>query len=313
MTDRTGRYATLTASAGTVFILLLVLYLFAGVETAKNPAGGGEMTGITVTGIIPARGSSSGSPDVLSEKKISDALASSATDSASAESLTNSAGKPESTNANRTDIRKSKESPVPVITDKKTENPVSAEDKAARSQKTHSAVTANTDTSAKSEKTPNHKRKNSHQAQTGKNTASAPATVSNSSSPEKAAVARENGSGTESSAQGTEHDGHYSPGSSAGSDNYQKAYGALLARTRELHSYPYQARKRGIEGRGILRVTINSNGMVTETAIMKDTGSHVLDRAMDELGEKLTGFDTGIRGLSLQVDIPLVYKLTGNR
>lgn len=311
MTDRTGQYATLTASAGTVFILLLVLYLFVGEETPKGASGGGEMTGITVTGIIAAPGTASGSPDVLPEKKISEAPESETTDSASAESLQNSDREAENTAVNRTDTDKSSESDVPVITDKGTKSAVSVKNNAERLPKPHSTVTGKTDITTKSEKTSNHQREKPRRTQTGENTATA--TVNNSSLSNGAAAARTDGSGTKTASSGVEHDGQDSHSGAADSENYQKAYGALLARARELHSYPYQARRRGIEGRGILRVTINSQGQVTKTVIIKGTGSKVLDRAMEELGEKLTGFDTGIRGLNLQVNIPLVYKLTGNR
>ncbi len=74
-------------------------------------------------------------------------------------------------------------------------------------------------------------------------------------------------------------------------------------------SYPRQARRIGAEGLSILLVSVDAQGRVTVSSLHKSSGQASLDSATRELGEKLAGLDTGVRGAAFSVRVPVEYKL----
>lgn len=74
-------------------------------------------------------------------------------------------------------------------------------------------------------------------------------------------------------------------------------------------NYPKQARRIGAEGLAILQVSVDAQGRVTVSSLHKSSGQASLDSATRELGEKLAGLDTGVRGAAFSVRVPVEYKL----
>ncbi|CAK7054711.1 MAG: hypothetical protein DESF_02314 [Desulfovibrio sp.] len=74
-------------------------------------------------------------------------------------------------------------------------------------------------------------------------------------------------------------------------------------------NYPKQARRIGAEGLAMLLVSVDAQGRVTVSSLQKSSGQASLDSATRELGEKLAGLDTGVRGAAFSVCVPVEYKL----
>ena len=75
--------------------------------------------------------------------------------------------------------------------------------------------------------------------------------------------------------------------------------------------YPVPARKRGLEGRVILRVLVSSTGVVDDLEIEASSGTRLLDRAAVATVEKWR-FEPGrIAGkeVSMWVRVPITFKL----
>ena len=285
MTNRTVFQSVITAFSGTVILTVAVIALLLN-HLNHSEMNTGDPSGLIITEIISLNGGSGRSvnPDAVSGSDIHS------------------------------------EPPASETVKESTPNHTSAEkhtadvsDKAAAVKKTE------TENRTATKKT-RHQQKTRRQESVSKKTASdKSAAEHNSTSPAK--INNQTGSSTGTSGEKGKSieasDSGASSSSTSGTakntaeaNHYNKAYGILVNRARQLHTYPYQAVKRGIEGRGLLTVTINRKGLVVASKLAKSSNSPILDKAMISLGEKLIGFDTGITGMDLMVNIPLVYRLT---
>lgn len=281
MTDKTGIQALITAAAGTVLILSAVLYPFLYFQKNRADTGAGEISGLTVTGIISINGSAessevlgNGEPPQELKQELPEREEASRESAVTESNQENHEKTFEETLPKQTSVRTVKKNPK---TAKSTGNPHRISERTPKAEKK---------TAARNAENSQNKNSDSEKHEGVRNAA--------------AGVGEPDKEGSTGSAESK---------ASPDRDVYGKAYGMLVNRARQLHTYPYQARKRGIEGKGLLTVTINVKGIVTGYSLNRSTGSTILDRAMDNVGEKLKGFDTGIRGWELKVNIPLVYRL----
>jgi periplasmic protein TonB len=77
--------------------------------------------------------------------------------------------------------------------------------------------------------------------------------------------------------------------------------------------YPYQARKRGAEGRVVLRLEVGADGRVTAVSIHESSGHDVLDRAAVEALSRwrLDPAVAGGRPAAAQILVPVRFRLDG--
>ena len=87
------------------------------------------------------------------------------------------------------------------------------------------------------------------------------------------------------------------------------ALGVLMQAIERHKSYPKQARRTGAQGTVSLLVHVGRDGRVKNWEVYKASGQTVLDLATRQLGEKLAGLDTGVRGKEVQVVVPVSYSL----
>ena len=82
-----------------------------------------------------------------------------------------------------------------------------------------------------------------------------------------------------------------------------------LARYKE---YPYSARRRGLEGRAILRFTVARSGDVLDYRLDQSTGVPILDREVEKMIERarpLPPFPPGLNRETLNISIPIKFDL----
>ncbi|MDD6178234.1 MAG: TonB family protein [Ruminobacter sp.] len=84
----------------------------------------------------------------------------------------------------------------------------------------------------------------------------------------------------------------------------------LLKEANNLKSYPRRARRLGIEGRCIIKVTINTLGEITSSNLTQKCGHRFLDEAAQKLSEDLREVKLGAIEAPITVNIPIVYHLT---
>lgn len=87
------------------------------------------------------------------------------------------------------------------------------------------------------------------------------------------------------------------------------ALGVLMQAIERHKSYPKQARRTGAQGTVSLLVHVGRDGRVKNWEVYKASGQAVLDLATRQLGEKLAGLNTGVRGKEVQVVVPVSYSL----
>lgn len=83
----------------------------------------------------------------------------------------------------------------------------------------------------------------------------------------------------------------------------------LLGAIEQYKNYPKHARRTGAEGTVILLVQVGNDGRVTGSSLHRGSGYGVLDSATEQLGARLAGLDTGVRGNSFAVRVPVEYSL----
>jgi TonB family protein len=76
--------------------------------------------------------------------------------------------------------------------------------------------------------------------------------------------------------------------------------------------YPLAARRRGLEGAVVLRVTVGSSGRPIEVAVLESSGHDVLDRAaIDSVRRwQFGGAANGSLLAEFKTDIPIRFRLT---
>lgn len=84
----------------------------------------------------------------------------------------------------------------------------------------------------------------------------------------------------------------------------------LLKEANNLKSYPRRARRLGIEGRCIIKVTINTLGEIISSNLTQKCGHRFLDEAAQKLSEDLREVKLGAIKAPITVNIPIVYHLT---
>jgi protein TonB len=87
---------------------------------------------------------------------------------------------------------------------------------------------------------------------------------------------------------------------------------ALGLEARRFKRYPRLARERGWEGRVELRIQVLSNGLVVPS-VQRGSGFAVLDEQALEMLERAvraTPLPEGLRGRSLQIELPISFSLT---
>ncbi|MBN2324891.1 MAG: TonB family protein [Spirochaetes bacterium] len=82
----------------------------------------------------------------------------------------------------------------------------------------------------------------------------------------------------------------------------------LKRRIEETRTYPYVARKRGLQGVVRLALRLDEKGNLIELVVTESSGYGVLDDAATALVEKVVPYPHGL-GTTLSVDIPIRYSL----
>ena len=98
------------------------------------------------------------------------------------------------------------------------------------------------------------------------------------------------------------------PSRSLSSEGSHLKGAAMIRKEAErLRKYPPRALRNGIQGSGALMARVNVRGVVYSAMVIRNTGNRFLDQALENLAEKITGFDTGIPGEAYEVEIPVRY------
>lgn len=87
------------------------------------------------------------------------------------------------------------------------------------------------------------------------------------------------------------------------------ALGLLMQAIERYKSYPKQARRTGAQGTVSLLVSVGQDGRVKGWEVRQGSGHVLLDSATRQLGEKLNGLDTGLRGKEVGIVVPVRYAL----
>ena len=117
------------------------------------------------------------------------------------------------------------------------------------------------------------------------------------------------GAQTRGVADGKGTAGHGKNGAESGGAASPSVLHKLLGAIEQYKNYPKHARRTGAEGTAILLVQVGNDGKVTGSSLHKGSGHGVLDSATEQLGTRLAGLDTGVRGSSFSVRVPVEYSL----
>ena len=121
------------------------------------------------------------------------------------------------------------------------------------------------------------------------------------------------GTGAEAQAKGLADGkgtaGHGKNGVESGGAASPSVLHKLLGAIEQYKNYPKHARRTGAEGTAILLVQVGNDGKVTGSSLHRGSGHGVLDSATEQLGTRLAGLDTGVRGSSFSVRVPVEYSL----
>lgn len=131
--------------------------------------------------------------------------------------------------------------------------------------------------------------------------------------PQQNAAEAAPGAGAEAQARGVAGGkgtaGHGKNGAESGGAASPSVLHKLLGAIEQYKNYPKHARRTGAEGTAILLVQVGNDGKVTGSSLHKGSGHGVLDSATEQLGTRLAGLDTGVRGSSFSVRVPVEYSL----
>lgn len=104
--------------------------------------------------------------------------------------------------------------------------------------------------------------------------------------------------------------GHASGAPEVKPDNKGAVLAALLHRVEANKKYPRQARRAGVQGKTILKVTIGPDGRVKACTLVEACGKTLLDDATKDLGASLVGLEIPpAHGMSISVLVPVHYIL----
>lgn len=131
--------------------------------------------------------------------------------------------------------------------------------------------------------------------------------------PQQTAAEATPGTGAEAQAKGLADGkgtaGHGKNGAESGGAASPSVLHKLLGAIEQYKNYPKHARRTGAEGTAILLVQVGNDGKVTGSSLHRGSGHGVLDSATEQLGTRLAGLDTGVRGSSFSVRVPVEYSL----
>lgn len=131
--------------------------------------------------------------------------------------------------------------------------------------------------------------------------------------PQQNAAETPPGAGAEAQAKGLTDGkgtaGHGKNGAESGGAASPSVLHKLLGAIEQYKNYPKHARRTGAEGTAILLVQVGNDGKVTGSSLHRGSGHGVLDSATEQLGTRLAGLDTGVRGSSFSVRVPVEYSL----
>ena len=131
--------------------------------------------------------------------------------------------------------------------------------------------------------------------------------------PQQTAAEAPPGAGTEQQVKGLADGkgaaGHGKNGVESGGAASPSVLHKLLGAIEQYKNYPKHARRTGAEGTAILLVQVGNDGKVTGSSLHRGSGHGVLDSATEQLGTRLAGLDTGVRGSSFSVRVPVEYSL----
>ncbi len=86
----------------------------------------------------------------------------------------------------------------------------------------------------------------------------------------------------------------------------------ILAATRRYRRYPAQAIDKGWQGRVVIRLDIDANGMTTRYVMQSSSGFELLDATaldMVKKGRPLAPVPAALRGREFSVDVPVIFNL----
>lgn len=95
------------------------------------------------------------------------------------------------------------------------------------------------------------------------------------------------------------------PGANTGSSGIAEG---IRSRIEALKSYPFAARRRGIEGTVVISVKVNGTGDLIENRIQRSSGSPLLDESALTLIKRVFPYKPGA-GREVELDIPITYRL----
>ena len=131
--------------------------------------------------------------------------------------------------------------------------------------------------------------------------------------PQQTAAETPPGAGAEAQSRGVADGkgtaGHGKNGAESGGAASPSVLHKLLGAIEQYKNYPKHARRTGAEGTAILLVQVGNDGKVTGSSLHRGSGHGVLDSATEQLGTRLAGLDTGVRGSSFSVRVPVEYSL----
>lgn len=131
--------------------------------------------------------------------------------------------------------------------------------------------------------------------------------------PQQTAAETPPGAGAEAQSRGVADGkgtaGHGKNGAESGGAVSPSVLHKLLGAIEQYKNYPKHARRTGAEGTAILLVQVGNDGKVTGSSLHRGSGHGVLDSATEQLGTRLAGLDTGVRGSSFSVRVPVEYSL----
>lgn len=93
--------------------------------------------------------------------------------------------------------------------------------------------------------------------------------------------------------------------------SYEQALAALIERNK---FYPLRARRRQVEGDGVIELQIAASGELLRAEIVRSTGSRVLDSAIKDIinrSRPLPALPANYPGSELVVRVPLSFNLSG--
>ncbi|MBZ0156171.1 MAG: TonB family protein [Alphaproteobacteria bacterium] len=138
--------------------------------------------------------------------------------------------------------------------------------------------------------------------------AAIPGSVSGSASPQPAAASSAGGAADHPVRTASLNTAAREGGRSGAKVDTSGIAEGIRGRIEALKSYPFAARRRGVEGTVIVSVKVNGTGDLIENRIQRSSGSPVLDESALSLIKKVFPYKHSA-GVDIELDIPITYRL----